>query len=64
MRILVCVKHVPKEEDMKLDPVTKTLIRGGEGEIRHNENGINREYESSDIPESMLKYVSPVVKIV
>ena len=37
---------------------------GGEGEIRHNENGINREYESSDIPESMLKYVSPVVKIV
>ena len=33
MKILVCVKHVPKEEDMKLDPVTKTLIRGGEGEI-------------------------------
>lgn len=33
MRILVCVKHVPKEEDMKLDPVTKTLVRGGEGEI-------------------------------
>lgn len=33
MNILVCIKHVPKEEDMKLDPVTKTLIRGGEGEI-------------------------------
>ena len=33
MNILVCVKHVPREEDMKLDPVTKTLIRGGEGEI-------------------------------
>lgn len=33
MRILVCVKHVPKESEMKLDPVTKTLIRGGEGEI-------------------------------
>ena len=31
MNILVCVKHVPREEDMKLDPVTKTLIRGGEG---------------------------------
>ncbi len=33
MNILVCVKHVPREEDMKLDPVTKTLIRGGEGTI-------------------------------
>lgn len=27
MNILVCVKQVPKEEDLKLDPVTKTLIR-------------------------------------
>lgn len=27
MNILVCVKQVPKEEDMKLDPVSKTLIR-------------------------------------
>lgn len=33
MKILVCVKHVPKESEMKLDPATKTLIRGGEGEI-------------------------------
>lgn len=27
MNILVCVKQVPKEEDLKLDPETKTLIR-------------------------------------
>ena len=27
VNILVCVKQVPKEEDLKLDPVTKTLIR-------------------------------------
>ncbi len=34
MNILVCVKHVPKEEDMKLDRETKTLIRSnGTGEI-------------------------------
>ena len=26
VNILVCVKQVPKEEDLKLDPVTKTLI--------------------------------------
>ena len=34
MNILVCVKHVPKEEDLKLDRETKTLIRSnGTGEI-------------------------------
>ena len=34
MNILVCVKHVPKEEDMKLDRETNTLIRtNGTGEI-------------------------------
>ncbi|MGM9538697.1 MAG: electron transfer flavoprotein subunit beta/FixA family protein [Candidatus Onthomonas sp.] len=27
MNILVCVKQVPKDEDLKLDPETKTLIR-------------------------------------
>lgn len=27
VNILVCVKQVPKEENLKLDPVTKTLIR-------------------------------------
>lgn len=27
VNILVCVKQVPKDEDLKLDPVTKTLIR-------------------------------------
>lgn len=33
MNVLVCVKQVPKEEDMRLDPETKTLIRSGEGVI-------------------------------
>ena len=31
--------------------------RGAEGEISHNENGINRSYESADVPESMLREV-------
>ena len=38
MNILVCVKQVPKEEDMKLDPVTKTLIRSqGTGVLSKND---------------------------
>lgn len=31
--------------------------RGAEGEKIHNENGINRTYESASIPDSMLKQV-------
>lgn len=37
---------------------------GGEGETRHSENGITREFENADIPESMLKFITPVVKVV
>lgn len=33
--------------------------RGAEGENSHNENGINRSYESSSVPVSMLKHVVP-----
>lgn len=34
MNILVCVKHVPREEDLRLDPKTGTLIRSrGKGQI-------------------------------
>ena len=35
--------------------------RGAEGETQHNENGINRTYESADVPESMLRNVIPFV---
>ena len=33
--------------------------RGAEGQIAHNENGINRTYESASIPESMLSDIIP-----
>ena len=38
--------------------------RGAEGQISHSENGISRGYESSDIPPSMLKDVTPFVGVV
>lgn len=37
------------------------LKRGAEGQTVHNENGINRTYESSDIPESLMKWIIPYV---
>lgn len=33
--------------------------RGAEGEVTHNENGVNRSYESASVPESMLSQVLP-----
>ena len=38
--------------------------KGAEGETNHNENGINRAYESADVPESMLKNVIPYGKVI
>ena len=38
--------------------------RGAEGEIQHIENGIHRNYGSSDVPDSMLKDVMPYCKVV
>lgn len=33
--------------------------RGAEGQKTHSENGISRTYENADIPESMLRVVTP-----
>lgn len=38
--------------------------RGAEGEIQHIENGIHRNYGSSDIPDSMLKDVIPFARVI
>lgn len=38
--------------------------QGAEGETAHNENGINRTYESSWISEELLNEVSPLGRVV
>lgn len=37
--------------------------RGAEGQTSHNENGINRGYESASVPDSMLKRIVPLAKV-
>lgn len=37
--------------------------RGAEGETAHNENGINRSYESASVPNSMLKGIVPFASV-
>lgn len=38
--------------------------RGAEGEIQHIENGIHRNYGDADVPESMLKDVTPFAQAI
>ena len=38
--------------------------RGAEGEIQHIENGIHRNYGSSDVPDAMLKDVVPYAQAI
>lgn len=35
--------------------------RGAEGQSAHSENGINRSYESADVPESMFRQIVPYI---
>lgn len=34
--------------------------RGAEGETSHGENGISRGYEAADLPDSLLKEITPI----
>lgn len=38
--------------------------RGAEGEIQHIENGVHRNYGSSDIPDALLKDVYPFAQAI
>ena len=38
--------------------------RGAEGEVQHIENGIHRNYGSSDVPDQMLKDVYPFAQAI
>ena len=60
------VTEVPDKYAMLQCEIACYLLnkRGAEGEKSHNENGINRTYESAGIPDSMLDAVTPVCKVV
>lgn len=56
---------VPKRFEYKQIRIAAYFMnkRGAEGETQHIENGIHRNYKSSDVPEDMLWDVFPVVGI-
>lgn len=56
------VREVPlKYEHTQLD-IAAYLVnkRGAEGEKAHSENGISRSYENAEVPNSMLRGVTPM----
>ena len=38
--------------------------RGAEGQKRHSENGISRDWGSSDVPEELLSRITPYVGVI
>lgn len=58
-------KELPSKYDMKQCEIACYLYnkRGAEGEIAHQENGINRSYESASVPSSMLKGITPYCEV-
>ena len=53
------VTEVPRRYGYLQCDIANYLLnrRGSEGQTSHSENGVNRSYESADVPESMLSEV-------
>ena len=59
------VTEVPRRYGVLQCEIALYLLnkRGAEGEISHNENGVNRTYESASVPESLLKDIITHVEV-
>ena len=59
------ITEVPRRYSYLQCDIANYLLnrRGSEGQLSHGENGINRTYESADVPESMLGEVIPHVGV-
>lgn len=52
---------VPARYELKQIEIAQYLYlkRGAEGQVSHNEGGINRTYENADVPESLMRGIVP-----
>ena len=55
------VTEVPRRYGVLQCEIATYLLnkRGAEGQTSHSENGVNRTYESADVPESLMREVVP-----
>lgn len=60
------VTEVPEQYEFLQLEIAAYLMnkRGAEGQTAHSENGIDRSYENADIPESMLKTITPFCGVI
>ena len=58
--------EVPSQYEMVQIQIAEYWLnkRGAEGEIQHIENGVHRNYGSSDIPEAMIRHITPFCGVV
>ncbi len=56
---------VPERYIMKQAEIAAYLYNkmGAEGQTAHSENGISRTYESADVPESLMRGITPLVGV-
>lgn len=59
------VEEVPRRYGVLQCEIANYLLnkRGAEGQTAHSENGVNRTYESADVPESLMSEVIPNVGV-
>lgn len=56
---------IPKRYERKVIEIAVYLIskQGAEGQTAHSENGISRTYGSADVPDEMLRDITPFVGV-
>lgn len=56
-----CNAHIPYRYEVLQCQIAAYLINkeGADGQTSHSENGVSRSYESGDVPESLLRQITP-----
>lgn len=57
---------IPAQYEMKQLEIAEYLLnkRGAEGETQHTEGQVRRYFGSSDVPEAMIRHMTPFVGVV
>ena len=60
------ITEVPMQYDTLQCEIAAYMLnkRGAEGQTSHSENGIVRQYENGDVPDSMLKGIAPFCGVI
>jgi hypothetical protein len=59
------VTEVPQKYSVVQCEIAAYLLnkRGAEGELSHSENGVNRTFADADVPDSLMRSVTPYVGV-